>query len=175
MSDFSQGPGWWLASDGKWYPPQPPSASPPMPGANYPMPGGGYGGYGGHPGYSGYGGYPMYGRLGKPENIGTQILLSILTFGLYGVYWAYKCHEEIKVHTGEGVGGALGAVIYFFVGIVTLFLLPIEIEKMYHRDGRQSPVSAATAFWSLLFVIPWYVKCQQALNDYWISKGAPPA
>ncbi len=23
MSQFSQGPGWWLASDGKWYPPQP--------------------------------------------------------------------------------------------------------------------------------------------------------
>lgn len=23
MSDFSQGPGWWQASDGKWYPPQP--------------------------------------------------------------------------------------------------------------------------------------------------------
>lgn len=23
MSDVSQGPGWWQASDGKWYPPQP--------------------------------------------------------------------------------------------------------------------------------------------------------
>ena len=23
MSDTSQGPGWWQASDGKWYPPQP--------------------------------------------------------------------------------------------------------------------------------------------------------
>lgn len=22
MSDFQQGPGWWIASDGKWYPPQ---------------------------------------------------------------------------------------------------------------------------------------------------------
>jgi uncharacterized membrane protein HdeD (DUF308 family) len=22
MSDVSQGPGWWLASDGKWYPPE---------------------------------------------------------------------------------------------------------------------------------------------------------
>ncbi len=22
MSDYSQGPGWWQASDGKWYPPQ---------------------------------------------------------------------------------------------------------------------------------------------------------
>lgn len=30
MSQFSQGPGWWLASDGKWYPPQPgaPQAAP---------------------------------------------------------------------------------------------------------------------------------------------------
>ena len=25
VSDASQGPGWWLASDGKWYPPQPPA------------------------------------------------------------------------------------------------------------------------------------------------------
>lgn len=29
MSDASQGPGWWQASDGKWYPP----AAPPAPGA----------------------------------------------------------------------------------------------------------------------------------------------
>ena len=24
MSDFPQGPGWWQATDGKWYPPEPP-------------------------------------------------------------------------------------------------------------------------------------------------------
>src|ERR1700761_880216 len=33
MSDTSQGPGWWLASDGKWYPPEqwtgPPNTGPP--------------------------------------------------------------------------------------------------------------------------------------------------
>lgn len=29
MSDVSQGPGWWIASDGKWYPPQPPPPPPP--------------------------------------------------------------------------------------------------------------------------------------------------
>lgn len=28
MSDYSQGPGWWQASDGKWYPPQGEAASP---------------------------------------------------------------------------------------------------------------------------------------------------
>jgi hypothetical protein len=32
VSDFSQGPGWWQASDGKWYPPQSaPTAAPPPP------------------------------------------------------------------------------------------------------------------------------------------------
>ena len=32
MSDTSQGPGWWYASDGKWYPPVPPPPEAPAPG-----------------------------------------------------------------------------------------------------------------------------------------------
>jgi len=31
MSDTSQGPGWWLASDGEWYPPESAPAAPPPP------------------------------------------------------------------------------------------------------------------------------------------------
>jgi hypothetical protein len=31
MSDTSQGPGWWQASDGKWYPPDQASGAPPAP------------------------------------------------------------------------------------------------------------------------------------------------
>lgn len=113
------------------------------------------------------------GPLGKRRKIGMQILLSIVTLGIYGVYWAYVSHDEIKRHTNDGVGGVIGALIFVFVGIITLFLLPIEIQRMYERDGRESPVSAKTAFWILLFGIPWYVKCQGALNDYWEAKGAP--
>ncbi len=45
---------------------------------------------------------------------------------------------------------------------------------MYERDGRESPVSAATAAWVLLFGFPWYIKVQRALNDYWSAKGAAP-
>lgn len=40
MSEIQQGPGWWQASDGRWYPPQPPSQRPPPqpqpPPAQYP-------------------------------------------------------------------------------------------------------------------------------------------
>ena len=39
MSDYSQGPGWWQASDGKWYPPQNPA---PATAAPYSAPAGGY-------------------------------------------------------------------------------------------------------------------------------------
>ncbi len=41
MSDTSQGPGWWLASDGKWYPPElwtgPPGTAPPGAGTAAPQ------------------------------------------------------------------------------------------------------------------------------------------
>ena len=44
MSDTSQGPGWWIASDGKWYPPEsaqpatPPPAAPQPPAQQMPPP-----------------------------------------------------------------------------------------------------------------------------------------
>jgi Domain of unknown function (DUF4190) len=36
MSDTSQGHGWWLASDGKWYPPEAWTGPPPQPAASTP-------------------------------------------------------------------------------------------------------------------------------------------
>jgi hypothetical protein len=40
VSDAPNGPGWWLASDGKWYPPQPSAPTPAAPTpASYPTPG----------------------------------------------------------------------------------------------------------------------------------------
>jgi len=117
---------------------------------------------------------PGHGPIGEQRKPWKVVVLTFITFGVYGVYWAYRSHEDIKLHIGEGVGGVVGALIYFFAGIITIFLLPLEIKKMYERDGRQSPVSAATAAWILLFAIPWYVKVQRALNDYWAGKGAAP-
>ena len=115
------------------------------------------------------------GPIGHQRSIGRQILLSVVTLGAYGLYWAYTSHEDIKQHTSRGVGGVLGVVLWLFASPVSLFLLPIEIQRMYERDGRESPVRASTAFWILAFGIPWFVKCQRALNGYWASKGAPAA
>ncbi len=93
MSDTSQGQGWWLASDGKWYPPElwtgPPEARPggaaahgasapadqpgptaaSGPGSSEPgMPGG----YGAPVGYSGPGGHGAPGSSGAPSGYATS-------------------------------------------------------------------------------------------------------
>ena len=121
------------------------------------------------------------GPLGQPRGIGFGIILFIVTLGIYGVYWVYKTAEEMKQHTGEGIGGVLGLVIWIVVGAVMGFVIPSEIGNMYKKDGRQPPMSGWTGLWLFpfgIFIIPaivWFVKVQGALNQYWESKGSAAA
>ncbi|MDQ4131941.1 MAG: DUF4234 domain-containing protein [Actinomycetota bacterium] len=136
----------------------PPPPPPPQPG------------YGGPADYGGAGGY-----IGEQKSIGSQVLISILTLGFYGWYWIYRCHEDVKLHSGQGIGGVVGMIIYIVFSIVNVFLLPIEIQKMYEQEGQTSPVRWTSGFWIFLFAIPWYWKMQSALNQHWAMHGAPPA
>ncbi len=104
MSDQSQGPGWWQASDGKWYPPeQAPGAQPTTPPAGAPQPGAPApgqqpGGFGQQPG--GYA-QPVGGAPGGPtvsvgdafnwgfkkfqENIGPILIAALIVFAAMAV------------------------------------------------------------------------------------------
>ncbi len=80
----------------------------------------------------------------------------------------------MKNHSGQGVGGVLGLVIYIVVGIVTWFLIPSEVGKMYKQDGRVAPFSGWTGLWLLLPIVGafvWFIKIQGALNRYWETKN----
>jgi hypothetical protein len=121
------------------------------------------------------------GPLGRPRGIGFGILIYIITLGLYGLYWVYKTSEEMKQHTGQGVGGVLGLVIWILLGAVMAFVIPSEVGKMYRKDGQEPPVSGWTGLWLFpggILIIPafvWFVKVQGALNRYWEGKGATAA
>ena len=119
------------------------------------------------------------GPIGKVRGTGVGMLLFIVTFGIYGLVWYYKTHEEMKRHSGQGIGGGIAVLLAFFVGIVSPFLLASEVGGLYERSGRTKPVSGATGLWYLLlfwlfFIGPivWYVKVNGALNSYWRSLGA---
>jgi Domain of unknown function (DUF4234) len=114
--------------------------------------------------------------IGHQRGNAFVILMYIFTFGIYAIYWYYKSFEEVKAHRKQGVGGIAGVLLAFI--IVSIFLLPAYVGRMYNEDGNQNnPVSGLTGFWVLLpyaGVIIWLYKIQTALNQYWASKGAPP-
>ena len=93
------------------------------------------------------------GPLGQPRGIGFAILMAIITLGIYTLYWVFKTQDEVKNHSGQGVGGVLGLVIYIVVSIVTWFLVPSEVGKMYTQDGRPAPFSGWTGLWLLLPIV----------------------
>ena len=111
--------------------------------------------------------------VGQPRSIGLCIVLFVVTFGFYGWYWAYKTQEELKRHTGDGLGGVLGLVVWILVSFVSAFVIPSEIGKMYSNEHEAPPVTGWTGLWLAPFgilVIPaivWFVKVQGALNRHW--------
>jgi hypothetical protein len=114
------------------------------------------------------------GPLGQPRGIGFAILMTIITVGIYSLYWVFKTQDEVKNHSGQGVGGVLGLVIYIVVSPVTWFLVPSEVGKMYQQDGRTAPFTGWTGLWLLLPIVGafvWFIKIQGALNRYWESKS----
>ena len=156
MSDTSQGPGWWLASDGKWYPPElwtgPPSTGPPAasgtaaaapgPGPNYPSQAPSYptqppasapyaaGTYSpqGYPPQ----GYPPQGY--PPQGYGQ-------TAGSYGAYPSYGARPSRKTN-GLAIASLVCSIAGFLViplvlGIVFGFVARSQIKNSNGTQGGQ--------------------------------------
>jgi hypothetical protein len=113
--------------------------------------------------------------VGKIRNSVVVILLSLITLGIYGLYWQYASFKELRAYAGEGIGGGLGLLFAILIGIVNVFLLPSEVGHLYGREGREAPVTGITGFWVFLPLIGWIiwvVKVQGRLNQFWQSHGA---
>lgn len=118
------------------------------------------------------------GPIGQVRGTGMAMLLFIVTFGIYGWFYYFKVHEEMKRHSGQGIGGGIALILALFVGVVMPYLTSSEVGGLYKRRGQQEPVSAMTGLWYLpgMFIIVgpivWFVKTNGALNEYWKSLGA---
>ena len=144
MSDASQGPGWWLASDGKWYPPETwtgpplPTAMPTAMPAGSPLPHatGGPAGPGSMPGYQSFqgAGAPM----AAPTN-GMAVASLVCAcagiipflFGIpaiLGVIFGFVARGQIRRTNGvQGGGGlALAGIIVGF-SLIALFILGVAL------------------------------------------------
>ncbi|MGD9957933.1 DUF4234 domain-containing protein [Nocardioides sp.] len=166
MTDSNQPPVYTPDAEAAAYPPSPTEQTPAVPAAPYGAQVAPYG-------------QPMgEGPIGKVRSTGVCILLAIVTFGIYSAYWYYVTHDEMKRHSGQGIGGLVALLLSLFVGIVMPYLTSSEVGGLYTRRGQSAPVSGLTGLWYFpgIFIlvgpIIWFVKTNGALNDYWRSQGA---
>jgi hypothetical protein len=118
-------PGWWLASDGNWYPPQaaPGGAAPPTPYGPAP--------YGpppyGPPPNAPYG-YTPY----APAQSTNGFAIASMVLGILWIYWigsilaiifGFIAMSQIKERNQSGRGMAIAGLILGFIGIGTLVLV----------------------------------------------------
>lgn len=104
MSDQSQGPGWWQASDGKWYPPE---QSPAPPG----------GGPAGTPGASVEVGAALaYGWNKFVQYLGQIIVIVLIILGVNIVF------QLLSNVLAGGIGGTVGIIFSLLLTIIGLFI-----------------------------------------------------
>lgn len=146
----------------------------------YGRPDQGSGGYAGTP----MPGPPSWAQYGQPTGApgtlrptGMIMLLFFVTFGIWGFVYYFQTHEEMKRHTGEGLGGIIALLIAVVFGVVSPFLLSNEVGRLYERRGQAPPVTALTGLWFFpgIFILVgpfvWFVRTNNALNEYWRSQG----
>jgi Domain of unknown function (DUF4190) len=172
VSDGSQGPGWWLASDGRWYPPDQspgyasaaaqPSWSPPAAPSG---PGGAAYGPPVAPPYTppvdpryGYpGGGAPYGYPPLPRTNGLAIAAMVCSFffwlyglgAVLGIVFGFIARSQIKRSGGtqQGKGMALAGIIIGFAGIAIGLVLVIVLVAVVHhceQDGSCTQTTLST-------------------------------
>ncbi len=118
-------------------------------------------------------------QMGKVRFIFAPLLLSLITFGIYGLVWLYKIHDEMLLHTrdlsikpGAAVGFLFIPFFNLFWAIYLIFHVPTLIKKMDVADNVAVSEQTNPALIGILGLIPfvnifWSAMVQSALNRHW--------
>ena len=118
-------------------------------------------------------------EAGKIRFVLTPLLLNIVTFGIYGLVWIYKIHNEMLNHTGNksiSPGKAIGfmfiPIFNIFWGIYMMFHVPGLIKNMDMDDNVSMSEQTNAGLIGIIGIIPivnliWAPLIQNALNRHW--------
>lgn len=107
--------------------------------------------------------------------------LSVITLGIYGLYWYYKANEEIKRFTGDQTISPGRSVLAFFPGFllivppfIAVYNSANHLLKMQEQRGMSSQISPALTLVLLLAVsVALGAYVQEHLNRVWDSASVP--
>jgi hypothetical protein len=108
--------------------------------------------HGAAPALSGY-------NMKRRNPFGVWLGLPIITFGIYGLVWYYKVHNELANYDRRIPNQATGALLSLFFGVFTLYIWPImtwvklagHISQAQRAAGLQPSCSGGMGFLLGLF------------------------
>jgi Domain of unknown function (DUF4234) len=111
-------------------------------------------------------------RLGKRRNPFVVWLLSVVTLGIYYLYWYGKINAEIRSHDPRikvNVGLAVVALFVPFASLVSMYNTAARVQAMEIADDAPSQISPLVSFILLLFFgVGYIVQVQSHLNAHWV-------
>jgi hypothetical protein len=127
----------------------------------------------------------------KKRNLFFLILLSLITFGIYSLYWIYRLAKDVNAICKEDGKKTGGLLKYLFLGLITLgiydwvwlFMLGDRLQDNAPRYGLSFKENGGTVLlWALLgaFIVvgPFIalhiiIKNTNALAEEYNKKSAP--
>lgn len=182
MSEVPQGPEWWQATDGKWYPPEqhphyqpqppppPPVPVPPLIPATTPPT------MSPHSWQAPVAQTTVLTPLGKDRSPASVLGLSIITLGIYYIVWYYKINNEIRQHDPDikvspgwaAAAISIGSILLFIPPLVSSYTTAARIRQMQLDDGATQTISPVVALLLHIFLgigYPLYIASQ--LREHW--------
>ena len=120
-------------------------------------------------------GYGYDGPPGRQRPTGMTILLCVVTLGIYTYIYNYQVHDEMKRHSGRGIGGGIALLLTFVAGVAMPFITPHEVGNLYERKGWRAPVKAITGLWLLVPALGGYVLLFASFVALAASSGTDPS
>ena len=109
--------------------------------------------------------------LGKLRNPIAVLLLSMITFGIYYLYWYGKINAEIRKHDPRvkvNVGWAVVAQLVPFANLVSAYNTAVRVQKLEIADDAPGSVSPLVSFLLFIFFgIGYPIQIQSHLNAHW--------
>jgi len=126
-------------------------------------------------------------KVGKARPFWRGLLLTIVTFGLYGIYWNFKAHHEVYQQFDLEAEGRDQGIVLFILGIVIPFVGFVlyliyqwkfveNVNFVRARMGLgEGPSPLEFILWNtlglLLFIVVGpaigYYRLQSGINDVW--------
>ena len=101
----------------------------------------------------------------QPRNIALCIILSIITFGIYGIYWMIKINDEVNTLAGEPYATTGGMVFLFSLITCGIYGLYWQFKMGERCDKIRGVNGSSTVLYLILGILGFSIISMCLMQD----------